>query len=88
MESAETMKYNQFLLMASIITFELALAATDSQAKKTLTIACFQPLTKSSATFLGLLTLPAGQLAIQDINARPDILPDYNLTMEIWDTKV
>lgn len=62
--------------------------ATDAAKNKTLTIAAFQPLTKTYITFLGRMTLDAARLAIQDINKRSDILPEYNLSMDVWDTEV
>ena len=82
------MERNFSLLMVSIITIGIVLPVADGQVKKTLTIAAFQPLSKSPVNFLGQTTLPAGQLAIKDINERPDILPDYNLTMQVWNTEV
>ena len=82
------MERNFSLLMASIMAIGIVLPVADSQAKKTLTIAGFQPLSNSPLNFLGKTTSSAGQLAIKDINERPDILPDYNLTMQVWNTEV
>ena len=66
----------------------LSLTVVNSSKNKTLTIAAFQPLSNTFITFLGRMTLDAARLAIQDINQRSDILPEYNLSMDVWDTEV
>ncbi|RDD42656.1 Gamma-aminobutyric acid type B receptor subunit 1 [Trichoplax sp. H2] len=74
-------------LAISLFLIWIASPIIEGKKWKTLTIAGFQPLSGSTVSYIGKITLPAGQLAIKDINARPDILPDYNLTMEFWNTE-
>ena len=38
--------------------------------------------------FVILGCIPAIEMAVHDVNSRPDILPDYKLHIEIKDTKV
>lgn len=64
------------------------LTVMDAAKNKTLTIAAFQPLSKAYISFLGRMTLDAARLAIQDINRRSDILSEYNLSIDVWDTEV
>lgn len=87
-ESARSMQRKSSLLLVSVISIGIALPIANGKTQKILTIAGFQPLSQHPVSFLGNITLPAGQLAIKDINERQDILPDYNLTMEVWDTEV
>ena len=62
--------------------------AGDTSPRKPLYIGGLLPLTKGSSADSGLTALAGSMQAVEDINNRSDVLPDYELVVDWVDTEV
>ena len=81
----DKMIFHQFL---RVFLISIACSSFMVECKDSLHIGMMQPLTGGYSNEAGLTYLKFAEMAIRDINARDDILADYELKSSVYDTQV